>query len=213
MRRIMLQILVLTAMSTAGHAGELPVSRFAIEGLAGWESKYFEGVTDYSLVKENGRTVLKAHSKMSASGLIKKVKLDPNRFHYLRWSWKVAGIIRNGDERTKAGDDYAARVYVVFPGRFFWQTKAINYIWANRLPKGESIANAYTSNARMVAVESGPEKTGQWINEERDILADYRRLFKEEPREIGAIAIMTDTDNTGEEAIAWYGEISISSDR
>ena len=62
-------------------------------------------------------------------------------------------------------------------------------------------------------MESGPEQTGRWINEERDILADYRRLFGEDPRAIGAIAIMTDTDNTGGEATAWYGEITVSTDK
>ena len=141
------------------------------------------------------------------------MKLDPLRFRYLRWSWKTAGIVEKGDEKSKTGDDYAARVYVVFPGRFFWQTRAINYIWANRLPIGQSIPNAFSSKAMMVAVESGPSKTGKWLSEERDILADYRRLFGEEPREIGAIAIMTDTDNTGSEATAWYADISISTDR
>ena len=213
MKTLILLITLWITTTSAVLAEELPISRFGAEGLTGWESKIFEGVTDYSLVKENGRTVVKAHSKTAASGLIKKIDLDPRRFRYLKWSWKVAGIIPNGDERTKAGDDYAARVYVVFPGRFFWQTRAINYIWANRLPRGASIPNAYTGNARMVAVESGNARVGQWISEERDILADYRRLFGEEPRQIGAIAIMTDTDNTGAEAIAWYGEITISTDR
>ncbi len=210
---LVLQVLFLVIAAVSVQAGELAISHFSTEGLAGWESEVFEGLTDYSLVKENGSTVVKAHSRTAASGLIKKINLDPRRFRYLKWSWKVAGIIPNGDERTKAGDDYAARVYVVFPGRFFWQTKAINYIWANRLPRGASIPNAYTGNARMVAVESGNARVGQWISEERDILADYRRLFGEEPRQIGAIAIMTDTDNTGAEAIAWYGEITISTDR
>lgn len=65
----------------------------------------------------------------------------------------------------------------------------------------------------MVAVESGPSMAGQWLTEERDILADYRRLFGEEPGEAEAIAIMTDTDNTGESALAWYGEISLSTER
>ena len=211
--RILLQVLFLVIASTSVRADELAISRFSTEGLAGWESKVFEGVTDYSLVKESGRTVIKAHSKVSASGMIKEVKLDPKRYRYLKWSWKVAATIPGGDEHTKAGDDYAARVYVVFPGRFFWQTRAINYIWANRLAKGASLPNAYTANAQMVAVESGPERVGQWVSEERDILADYRRLFGEEPRTIGAIAIMTDTDNTGSEATAWYGEISISTDK
>ena len=62
----------------------------------------------------------------------------------------------------------------------------------------------------MVVVESGPVKAGTWIVEQRDILADYRHLFGGEPRQIGAVAVMTDTDNTGGEATAWYGDISIS---
>ena len=197
----------------AARAEEFSVGRFANEGLSGWESKFFKGSTEYRLVQDNGRTVLWAHSRGTASGLFKKVQLDPARYRYLRWSWKIAATVKNGDEKSKAGDDYAARVYVVFPGRFFWQTRAINYIWANRLPKGESIPNAFTSNTMMLAVESGPDKAGLWLNEERDILSDYRRLFGSEPQKIGAIAIMTDSDNTGGEASAWYGEISIGSER
>jgi hypothetical protein len=208
-----LLVLALAAFCASAQANEYHVSAFSSEGLVGWETKSFKGATEYSLVRDDGRTVVKAISKGTASGLIKKVKLDPNSFRYLRWSWKIAGIVKNGDETTKAGDDYAARVYVVFPGRFFWQTKAINYIWANRMARSEAIPNAFTSHAMMLAVESGPERAGQWLTEERDILADYRRLFGEEPRELGAIAIMTDTDNTGGEATAWYGDITISAVR
>ncbi len=189
---------------------EIAVGNFAVEGLNGWESKEFKGRTSYQLVQEQGRTVVKARAKAAASGLFKKVQLDPARYRYLSWSWKVAGTVAGGDETTKAGDDYAARVYVVFPGRFFWQTRAINYIWANKLPRGAFVPNAFTGNAMLLAVESGPAKAGQWIQEKRDILADYRRLFGEEPRETGAIAIMTDTDNTGAEATAWYGDLTLS---
>lgn len=213
MKCIIVQLLVIFSLAAVAQADEVPVSRFASEGLTGWETKSFKGTTDYRLVRDDGRTVVEAHSRASASGLIRKLRLDPVRYRYLHWSWKVAATIPNGDERTRAGDDYAGRVYVVFPGRFFWQTRAINYIWANRLPRGATIPNAYTSHTMMVAVESGPDRVGRWVSEERDILADYRRLFGEEPRDIGAIAIMTDTDNTGGEAIAWYGDISISTDR
>lgn len=206
-------IFIITSFNSAAMAEELQISRFAAEGLSGWQSKVFKGKTDYHPIQDNGRIVIQAHSKGTASGLVKKVELDPVRYHYLRWSWKIAHIVEKGDETTKAGDDYAARVYVIFPGRFFWQTKAINYIWANWLPKGKAVPNAYTSNAMMLAVESGPKLAGQWLSEERDILADYRRLFGEEPHEIGAIAIMTDTDNTGSDATAWYGDISIATDR
>lgn len=194
-------------------AEELAVSRFAAEGLKGWESKEFKGQTRYQPVKDDGRTVIKAQARGSASGLFKKLELDPKTYRYLSWSWKIAGTVTGGDEKTKAGDDYAARVYVVFPGRFFWQTRAINYIWANKLPKGKSVPNAFTGNAMLLAVQSGQDKAGQWLHETRDILADYHQLFGEDPREIGAIAIMTDTDNTGGEATAWYGEITLSTTR
>ena len=194
------------------RADEFSVSRFTTEGLSGWDSKIFKGQTDYRLVQDGGRIVIKAHSSGTASGLFKKVQLDPTRFRHLSWSWKIAATVKNGDEKSKAGDDYAARVYVVFPGRFFWQTKALNYIWAHRLPKGEAIPNAFTANAMMIAVESGNDKSGQWLNEERDILADYRRLFGSEPRQIGAVAIMTDTDNTSGEATAWYGDLRLGTE-
>lgn len=202
---------VLTAMFTcSAHADELTVSRFATEGLNGWEAKSFKGTTEYRIIKENGRSVLKARAKGAASGISKKLTFDPRTYRYLRWSWKVADTIAAGNERTKQGDDYAARVYVVFPGRFFWQMRALNYIWANKLPKGEFVPNAFTANAMLLAVQSGPARAGQWVSEQRDILADYRRMFGEEPPLAGAVAIMTDTDNTGAEATAWYGEITLS---
>ncbi len=196
--------------ATMGQTEELSVSNFEVEGLSGWIPKVFKGETDYQPVKENGRIVVRATSRAAASGLVKKLKFNPAQYRYLRWSWKVENTIPGGNANTKAGDDYAARLYVVFPGLFFWQTKAINYIWANQLAKGEFIANPYTDHAMMVAVESGPSLTGRWLDEQRDILSDYRRLFGEEPKEASAVAIMTDTDNTGESAVAWYGDIILS---
>ncbi len=189
---------------------ELPVSRFATEGLKNWETKSFKGNTEYRVVQDNGHAVLQAHAKAAASGLTRKLHFHPATYRYLRWSWKIKDTIARGNEKTKQGDDYAARVYVIFPGRFFWQMRALNYIWANKLPKGEFVPNAFTSNAMLLAVESGPAKAGQWLHEERDVLADYRRVFGEDPPEAGGIAIMTDTDNTGAEATAWYGEIVLS---
>jgi hypothetical protein len=171
----------------------LVLGNFSAGDLSGWKPKVFQGETSYTLVADGERRVLKAESNGAASGLF----------------WKIGGTIPNGNERTKEGDDYAARVYVVFPRTLFWRTKAINYIWANKLPKGESLPNAFTSNAMMVAVESGDGKAGTWVTEERNLYEDYRRLFGEEPPEIGAVALMTDTDNTGGKAVAYYGDITL----
>ena len=208
---VLICCLFFTAKPAASE--EIAVSHFATEGLKGWEGKNFKGTTEYKLVQDGGRIVLKAHAKATASGLTKKIKFNPVVHRYLKWSWKINGTIAQGNEKTKQGDDYAARVYVVFPGRFFWQMRALNYIWANKLPKGDFVPNAFTSNAMLLAVESGPSKAGQWVSEERDILTDFRRLFGEDPPEAGAIAIMTDTDNTGAEATAWYGDITLSTNR
>ena len=205
-------VLLLLAFPSPSWAAELPVSNFAGDALTGWEPKSFKGHTEYRVIKENGHSVVQAVSNGAASGMVRKISFSPSKFRYLRWSWKIAGTVKGGDEKTKAGDDYAARVYVIFPGKFFWQMKAISYIWANKLAQGRSIKNAYTSNAMMIAVESGNGKAGQWLLEERDLLADYRAMFGAEPQEAEAIAIMTDTDNTGGTAQAWYGEISLATE-
>ena len=192
-------------------AEQVIVGKFSESGLNGWQEKSFKGHTDYHLINVNKSKVVEATSHGAASGLVRKISFSPYQYPLLRWSWKVAETIPKGDERTKGGDDYAARVYVVFAGKYFWQTKAINYIWANTLQKEDVIANAYTSNAMMVAVQSGNEYAGEWIMEERDLVADYQQLFGTSPGQATAIAIMTDTDNTGSSITAWYGDITLSS--
>jgi hypothetical protein len=201
-------VLSVTLAGTAGiAAGPLLIDDFAAGLSAKWEKKVFQGETVYRPVLEEGRPAVKAESRSSASALIYRVSFDLKTYPRLSWSWKIGRTIGKGDERTKEGDDYAARVYVVFPSVLFWKTRAVNYIWANRLPRGDFLPNAYTGNAVMVAVESGDGNAGRWIDEERNLAEDYRRAFGEDPPKVGAVAIMTDTDNTGEQAVAWYGAI------
>jgi hypothetical protein len=210
MKYLVFQMVFILLSASIVFSDTLVVGNFAKEGLSGWENKSFKEATDYSIVREGERTLLKANSRASASGLYRKIKLDPLQYRYLHWSWKIQGPLKNGVEKTKGGDDYSARVYVIFPGFFFWQTKAISYVWASTLPKGDFFPSPYKGKVMMVVAQSGPEKSGILIDERHDILADYRRLFGAEPRNIGAIAIMTDTDNTGGSATAWYGEITLA---
>jgi hypothetical protein len=140
-----------------------------------------------------------------------KIKYDPAQYPYITWQWKVDNIINSGDATRKSGDDYGARIYVVFHSFFFWNTTAINYIWANKLPKEQAVPNPYTSKNIMISIESGRAENGKWITETRNIYEDYKRFFGKEPPKIIAIAIMTDTDDTGESATANYGPIAICS--
>jgi len=206
---LIITALCLTALVFA-DTDKISLGSFAKSGLEGWATKSFKGQTDYRIVEDNGRKVLQASSQNSASGLIFETDYDPKQFPVMTWRWKVDQIIARGDSRKKSSDDYAARIYVVFPHWFFPMTRTVNYIWANRLPKGSFQLSPFTRNDMMIAVESGNAKVGQWVSVQRDIVADYRQAFGEDPPNVGAIAIMTDTDQTGESAIAWYGDIVAS---
>jgi Protein of unknown function (DUF3047) len=205
--------LLVLASLPAAHAGELRLGNFSAGNLSGWQDETFRGKahTSYRLVVADGRTVIEAHSHNAASGLLKKIDLDPKTYPILSWSWKIGHTLKREDVTKKTGDDFAARVYVVFPSFFFWRTRAINYVWSANIPKNSAVPNSYTGNAIVLAVESGQENVGRWVNEKRNIYDDYKRVFGEEPPPIGAVAIMTDTDDTRDDVTGWYGDITISS--
>lgn len=205
-----------------------PVGPGGVPG--GWETLEFPKIkrhTSYGVEREGEESFLRAESRNSASGIYKELSIDLKEHPVLSWRWKVEGIIEEGDARVKHGDDYPARIYVVFEydpdavslyQRLKYKAAkllygnvpatAINYIWANRLPRGEHIKNPFTDKAIMVAVESGPEMAGRWIIEERNVYEDYRAFFGTEPPAVVGIAIMTDSDNTGRSAVAYYDDIA-----
>lgn len=195
----------------------------------GWTPLTFPKVpkhTIYTLVQDGTTVVVKAVSRASASGLTKAVRVHPRDYPILRWRWKVDNLLKTADVMTKQGDDYPARLYVTFeydPEKVGFGRKAkylaarvlfgdipvaaINYIWDAKAPRGLIVDNAYTDFAKMIVVRSGPESVGLWVEEERNIYEDYRQAFGEEPPMINGVAIMTDTDDTGESAVAYFGDI------
>lgn len=194
-----------------GAAETVRVGAFSARDLSGWEKEAFTGETAYTLVEEDGRWVLRADSQGTASGLYRKLSVDLNRTPYLNWSWRVANVLEGIDERTKVGDDYPARVYVVVSGGvFFWRTRAVNYVWSSHQPVGSTWPNAYTGNAMMMALQSGKAQVGQWVTEKRNVQADFQRLFGAAIDHIDAVAIMTDTDDSSQAATAWYGDLYFS---
>lgn len=200
----------------------------------GWEALSFPSArkhTTYTVQKDGDNLFLKAESSVSASAVYKRLTAEAREYPVLSWSWKVDGTAASPDERLKSGDDYAARVYVTFEyepekATAFEKFKraiakglfgvdppgnAISYVWANSLKRGEAITNPFTEKVMMVAVESGSGLVGRWIREERNILDDYRRLFKAEPPRISGIVVMTDTDNTTGSTAAYYDDFVLRS--
>jgi Protein of unknown function (DUF3047) len=234
-RSLLAAVLLVHAVAGAGSHG-IDVGRFTAhadpDGLpSGWEPLVFKKVpraTRYRVVRDGAGWVLEATSEASASALYRAVEVDLTAYPRLTWRWKVGNVLVNADARTKKGDDYPARVYVTFrydPARATaWErTKygayrilygayppraALNYVWDNRLPPGTSLDNAYTDRAKMVVVRSGPAEVGRWLTETRNVLEDYRRLFGGDPPPVAGVAVMTDTDDTGERATAWYDALA-----
>lgn len=243
----LLALLALTAARlAAADIGAMPGDVLPVGDFAGaprgalppdWRALTFPGIkahTRYSVVAdaEHGQ-VVRADATASASGLVRRVDVDPRKWPMLRWRWKADRLVERSDIATKAGDDYPARIYVSFaydPSRVSFLERAwyaaarfiygeyppqsgLNYIWDGRVPAGTIVANAYTSRVRMIVVESGPAGLGRWLRYERNLLDDYAKAFGESAPAISGIAIMTDTDNTGESVTAWYGNVELATAR
>jgi len=183
--------------------------------------------TEYALVAEEGRTALRAHADDAAAGIVRHLRVDPHALPMVSWSWKVTRLLQRSDIATRAGDDHPARLYVGFNvdastlslaeraqlalARLLYGVEVpaamLCYVWDTRAPVGSIAPSPYTGRVRMVVAESGPARLGRWLAYERDLTADYRRAFGTEPPAISGVVVLTDTDNTGERAEAFYGDV------
>lgn len=188
--------------------------------------------TRYSLALAENGTVLEARADNSASALLYPLRADPGRTPWISFSWRTMRLIDKADMRTKAGDDYPARVYVIFDydiarlplgervklrmARSIWGDRvpaaALCYVWEPRQPAGYSQWSAYTTRLRMIVAESGGARLGQWVRVERNVAEDFRAAFGEEPPPISAVIVAADTDNTAETSLTWFGDISLSNE-
>ena len=207
MLRLVLFIAML-ASALPARAEPLVLGHFSAGDLDGWELRHFEGETRYRIVEAGGTGVLEAESAAGASSLYLERGIDLATRPVLEWRWRVEAPLSVPDERVKAGDDFAARIYAVAPGEgLFAPPVAISYVWAGSAPVGADWPNPFTSRVRMVAVESGPAHAGSWRSYRRNVREDFRRLFSREVDELEGVAVMTDADNSGQRARAWYGDI------
>lgn len=163
--------------SAAGPDETLPIE---------WEPLTFKKInshTHYSLIEDDGTLVVQAISKESASGIMRKIRVDPEKYPIIKWRWKVENILKNGNVTKKSGDDYPARIYITFEydsakigfvekAKFLATKKVygeylpvatVNYIWANKAPVGTCISSPYSNRDMMIVIESGEEKLNTWV--------------------------------------------------
>jgi hypothetical protein len=183
----------------------------------------------YELDRCEDRHCLRLESENSASALVMKESFDVYTYPGLAWSWKVSNVYAKGDSASKEGDDYPVRLYVMFAydpdsASFGKQIQyglaktlygeyppdsSISYIWDNRAGDAPFIVNAYTDAARMIPVDAGQELVNTWREHSVDIVRDYEMAFGRKPPARASLAVMIDSDNTGESARAWIRSIRL----
>lgn len=180
----------------------------------GWEENWMERKftkrpTYYRVASDDTNKVLEAESDQAASGLWRMLELHPGKTGKISWRWKIDNTLSfKGTEKNKINDDYAARVFVVFEPHFLsWRTKALCYVWASQEKTGSIFRSPYAESVGMIVLQSGNENEDKWMTEERDPIADYRQVFGEAPEMITAVAIMVDTDNTGDRVFTWFDDL------
>lgn len=182
--------------------------------------------TRYTLREWDGVPAVEAQAERSMALLGRPIEVDLAATPHLCWLWRVDAPVANADMTRKAGDDYAARVYLTFDVApealgFGTRTKlalarsiygnqvpdaALNYVWDNRHPIGTLRDNAYTDRARMLVLRSGAEDAGRWVQERRNIAEDFRRAFGDLPAKLSGLALASDTDNTASVARAGFAQ-------
>ena len=183
--------------------------------------------TLYDLTDDQGTIVLHAAADGAASLLGVRGMWDLRAAPTISWRWKISRLIATADNAVASKEDSPVRIVLEFDGdksklsvgeRSAIATgkllsgrelpyATLMYIWSNKEPVGKVVVNPRTSRVQMVVASSGAAGVGSWQTLSRNAVDDFRRAFGEEPGRLTGVAVLTDTDNTGEKAEGWYGDI------
>ncbi len=200
--------------------------------LDNWKPLFFPKIKKhsiYSIERDGDRHCLKLESSASASAIVYKDSFNVYDYPKARWRWKVMNLYEKSDPRTRQGDDYPIRVYVMFeydPGKAgvlerlkyglakkmygeYPPEHTLGYVWAGREYPERYIASPFTARAVMIFLEQGPAKTGVWLDEVVDFVGDYQKVFGARPPERARIAVMNDSDNTGESSVSYLADLEV----
>lgn len=197
MHYVIIGLLFITSSAAAAS-----VETFSPTDIVNWESQLFSGSSTYTIATTNSdeQPYLRGSCKTGdASGLFIEQEMAITNTTELRWQWRIpATLPANKHEKTKGGDDFSARIYIIVKrGLFDLSSRAINYVWSSEHNIGEHWANPFTSSAHMVVVSDKKTPVGEWESISRNIQQDFRRFHGIDVTEIDSLAVMVDCDNHG----------------
>jgi hypothetical protein len=183
------------------------------KALKKWNRMILNGEVNYQLVRDGDDGYVQAVSEKACSALYYRLGYKLKDYPYLRWQWRVLQFPDTSEAVTEEDrDDYAARVYVIFPFLCFTASTFLEYIWAEDIPIGTVVDSPFGNNVKMVVARSGPVTEGEWVGETRNVYQDYIKAFGKKPRmRVGAVAIMCDADSTQTSAESLFDNIAIGS--
>ena len=186
--------------------------------------------THYAAAADAGRQVLHAQAQASATGLRCPVHILPKDVTRLRFSWRAGQVPAQANVAEAEHDDAPVRLVLAFDGDesrlplrdrlFFEQVElftghrlpfaTLMYVWDGGHHAPETVhRNHRSQRIQYLTVESGPQRAGQWLHYQRDVAADYLRVFGEPAGAITSVGVLTDTDALKLDNEAWYGDITL----
>ena len=177
----------------------------------GWQNTaFFKPPTTYTVVRDGTNFCLRGVADKTCSAMSVKLELPAPKKLKLRWRWKIEGVNTNASERDIKKFDHAARVVLAFD-TFVGPPRTLNYMWGNVERAGAVLEHPKSSRAQIFVLESGNAKAGQWVMEERDVTADWQKVFgsRAMPRIVG-LGAMTDNDSLGQRLVGYYADFELS---
>lgn len=172
----------------------------------GWELKVVSGKPDITLADQGGADpALHFRSYRSSYALERPVDVDPAQMPYLSWRWKVSQLPKGGDFRHSSTDDQAAQVMVAFTDH-----RVLTYLWDSTAPQGtmESASSIPLIHIFAIVCRSGGADVNQWLQENRNIAADYQKAFGKMAPHVKGLRLQINSQHTGSSAESWFGEVA-----
>ena len=222
------QAIALTPFSSA--SGDQPPAPWRVVGVPGGKIP----LTSFALADIDGRKVLRIEASKSYGTLVHDLPgVQVEAGVRLRWRWRLDEPLRTADLRRREGDDSPLKVCVLFDmpleklglidRNLLRLARGVSgeklpsatlcYVWDSALPAGTLLPNAYTGRVRLIVVDSGEQRLGQWVSHARDLAADFRRAFGDESDTLPplqAVLVGGDSDNTGGHCLGWVGDVTLS---
>lgn len=182
-----------------------------------WEELQIKGSTEYRVVSSEGKPVLWASGRESASGLSRYIEFDANQCPIIEWSWRVDQLQADANLKSRSGEDVAASIYLLFgdPGLLADPdlVPTLRYVWSNeKVTVNEIVKSPYLPKyVHSIVVQAGSKQLGRWVTESRNIAEDYQLAFGTEPPDkIQAVVLFTDNDQTKQTVEAGYAWIKVT---